>query len=310
MSAPTRVLRAARRRQAVYWLYLLPGVLALTAVIIVPFGLNIFYSLHRWKGGLSPMHWYGLGNYADLLHDSAFWGSFRNSVWMIVAMVVVPTLIGLVLAAVLFDHVGKNVGSRTASLLRATYYLPQIMPVAVAGIVWNWIFNAETGALNTFLRDIGISSPPNWLGSPGTALPAVMLVLVWVQIGYPTVIFMSALQRVDPELYEAAELDGAGWFRRFQAITVPQIRPETYVITLTCTIAALKVFAPIYVLTRGGPELSTLVPSYYSFLNFFDKSKVGYGAAVATVLTLVIVAVATVIQVLQNRAARRDEEGL
>ncbi|MBN9376027.1 MAG: sugar ABC transporter permease, partial [Cellulomonas sp.] len=94
------------------------------------------------------------------------------------------------------------------------------------------------------------------------------------------------------------------------AITVPQIRPETYVITLTCTIAALKVFAPIYVLTRGGPELSTLVPSYYSFLNFFDKSKVGYGAAVATVLTLVIVAVATVIQVLQNRAARRDEEGL
>ncbi|WP_291756131.1 carbohydrate ABC transporter permease [Cellulomonas sp. 73-92] len=310
MSAPTRVLRAARRRQAVYWLYLLPGVLALTAVIIVPFGLNIFYSLHRWKGGLSPMHWYGLGNYADLLHDSAFWGSFRNSVWMIVAMVVVPTLIGLVLAAVLFDHVGKNVGSRTASLLRATYYLPQIMPVAVAGIVWNWIFNAETGALNTFLRDIGITSPPNWLGSPGTALPAVMLVLVWVQIGYPTVIFMSALQRVDPELYEAAELDGAGWFRRFQAITVPQIRPETYVITLTCTIAALKVFAPIYVLTRGGPELSTLVPSYYSFLNFFDKSKVGYGAAVATVLTLVIVAVATVIQVLQNRAARRDEEGL
>lgn len=309
MSAPTRIHRAARRRQAVYWLYLLPGVLALTAVILVPFGLNIFYSLHKWKGGLSPMRWYGLGNYADLLHDSAFWGSFRNSLWMIVAMVIVPTLIGLILAAVLFDHVGKNVGSRTASLLRATYYLPQIMPVAVAGIVWNWIFNAETGALNTFLRNIGITNPPNWLGTPGTALPAVMLVLVWVQIGYPTVIFMSALQRVDPELYEAAELDGAGWFRRFQAITVPQIRPETYVITLTCTIAALKVFAPIYVLTRGGPELSTLVPSYYSFLNFFDKSKVGYGAAVATVLTLVIVAVATVIQVLQNRAARRDEEG-
>jgi raffinose/stachyose/melibiose transport system permease protein len=310
MSVSSRLARAARRRRAVYWLYLLPGVLALTAVIVVPFGLNIFYSLHRWKGGLSPMHWNGLGNYADLLRDSAFWGSFRNSLWMIVAMVVIPTLIGLILAAVLFDYVGKSVGTRTASLLRATYYLPQIMPVAVAGIVWNWIFNAETGALNTFLRGLGVTQPPNWLGSPTTALPAVMLVLVWVQIGYPTVIFMSALQRVDPELYEAAELDGAGWFRRFQAITVPQIRPETYVITLTCTIAALKVFAPIYVLTRGGPELSTLVPSYYSFLNFFDKSKVGYGAAVATVLTLVIVVVAIVIQVLQNRAARRDEEGL
>ncbi|OIQ91757.1 lactose transport system permease protein LacF [mine drainage metagenome] len=137
-----------------------------------------------------------------------------------------------------------------------------------------------------------------------------MLVLVWIQIGYPTVIFMSALQRVDPELYEAAELDGAGWFRRFRAITIPQIKPETFVITLTCTIAALKVFAPIYVLTRGGPESSTLVPSYYSFLNFFDKSKVGYGAAVATVLTLVIVAVALAIQLLQARSERRDEEGV
>ncbi|HEY3438354.1 MAG TPA: sugar ABC transporter permease [Actinotalea sp.] len=310
MSVLTPRVRRASRRQGVYWLYLLPGVLALTVVIIVPFGLNVFYSLHRWKGGLAPMYWEGLGNYSALLHDTAFWGSFRNSLWMILAMVVIPTLIGLVLAAVLFDYIGKTVGNRVASFLRATYYLPQIMPVAVAGIVWNWIFNAETGALNAFLRDVGVSQPPNWLGSPSTALPAVMLVLVWIQIGYPTVIFMSALQRVDPELYEAAELDGAGWFRRFRAITIPQIRPETFVVTLTCTIAALKVFAPIYVLTRGGPELSTLVPSYYSFLNFFDKSKVGYGAAVATVLTIVIVVVATVIQTLQNRAARRDEEGL
>ena len=101
---------------------------------------------------------------------------------------------------------------------------------------------------------------------------------------------MSALQRVDPELYEAAELDGAGWVHRFRAITMPQIQPETFVVTLTCTIAALKVFGPIYVLTRGGPESSTLVPSYYAYLKFFDKSKVGYGAAIATVLTMLIIA--------------------
>jgi raffinose/stachyose/melibiose transport system permease protein len=137
-------------------------------------------------------------------------------------------------------------------------------------------------------------------------LPSVMFVLIWMQIGYPTVIFMSALQRVDPELYEAAQLDGANWWERFKAITIPQIKPETFVITLTCTVAALKVFAPIYVLTRGGPESSTLVPSYYSYLNFFDKSKVGYGSAIATVLTLIIVIIAVVIQVLQARSARKD----
>jgi len=137
-----------------------------------------------------------------------------------------------------------------------------------------------------------------------------MLVLIWVQMGYPVVIFMAALQRVDPELYEAAELDGAGWWDRFRAITVPQIRPETFVVTLTCTVAALKVFGPIYVLTRGGPESSTLVPSYYSYLSFFDKSQVGYGSAIATVLTLVIVVVAVIILGLQNRAERREREGI
>ncbi|SDN27184.1 carbohydrate ABC transporter permease [Actinomyces ruminicola] len=307
----TRTERPARRgsRSLAYLPYLAPGAICFTVIILVPLALNIWYSLNSWKGGMSPMRFVGLDNYVQLLDDAKFWASFRNSLSMIVAMVIIPTLIGLVLAAVLFDYVGKHFSSRTAAALRAMYYLPQILPISVAGIVWNWILNSQTGAINTILRGLGVADPPNWLGSTSTALGSVMLVLIWIQIGYPTVIFMSALQRVDPELYEAAELDGAGWLARFRAITVPQIRPETFVIVLTCTIAALKVFAPIYVLTRGGPESSTLVPSYYSYLNFFDKSKVGYGAAISTVLTLVIIFIAGVIQVFQNRSARREEEG-
>ncbi|MCL3777362.1 MULTISPECIES: sugar ABC transporter permease [unclassified Actinomyces] len=301
--------RQSRRRSLPYLLYLVPGALAFTVIILYPLAMNIWYSLHKWKGGMAPMRFIGLGNYAELLADERFWSSFQNSMFMIVAMVLIPTLIGLLLASVLFDYVGKHFSSGVATTLRAMYYLPQILPVAVAGIVWNWILNSQTGALNSILRGLGVDTPPNWLGSTSLALPSVMLVLIWIQIGYPTVIFMSALQRVDPELYEAAELDGAGWFARFRAITIPQIKPETFVIVLTCTIAALKVFAPVYVLTRGGPESSTLVPSYYSYLNFFDKSKVGYGAAVSTVLTLVIIVVAGVIQILQNRSARREEEG-
>ncbi len=302
-----------RRRRRPAWVpylpYLIPGAVAFVVVIGYPFVTNVYISLFSWRGGMSPLRWVGLGNYAELMQDTAFWTSFTNSVTMIAAMVVAPTLIGLVLAAVLFDYLGRRFGGRVAAVLRATYYLPQILPVAVAGVLWNWILNSQTGALNVVLRGLGVDSPPNWLGDTSTALPTVAAVLVWVQIGYPVVIFMSALQRVDPELYEAAELDGAGWWRRFRAITLPQIRPETFVVTLTCTVAALKVFGPIYVLTRGGPESSTLVPSYYSYLNFFDKSKVGYGAAVATVLTLVIIVVAVVILGLQNRAQRREEEG-
>jgi raffinose/stachyose/melibiose transport system permease protein len=309
--APTgrvRKRRGSLNHSAAYWPYLIPGGIGFIAIILVPFGMNIWYSLHKWKGGNSAKRWVGLDNYVALMSDDQFWMSFKNSIAMIVSMVVVPTVVGLILAAVLFDFIGKHFSGTVASVLRATYYLPQILPVSVAGIVWNWIFNSQTGALNAILRDLGVSDPPNWLGSTTTALPSVMLVLIWIQIGYPTVIFMSALQRVDPELYEAAELDGAGWWSRFRAITIPQIKPETFVIALTCTVAALKVFGPIYVLTRGGPEGSTLVPSYYSYLNFFDKSKVGYGAAIATVLTLIIIVIAVAIQFFQNRSARREEE--
>lgn len=298
-----------RTSKAGYWLYLIPGIIAFTVVIIIPFVMNLYYSLTKWKGGAAKKKFVGIQNYLDLAHDAAFWQSFKNSLWMIVSMVIIPTLVGLLLASVLFDYVGKHFNGRVASFLRATYYLPQILPVSVAGILWNWILNAQTGALNQLLRNLGITDPPNWLGSTTTALPSVMVVLIWIQIGYPTVIFMSALQRVDPELYEAAEIDGAGWWQRFRAITIAQIKPETFVIVLTCTIAALKVFAPIYVLTRGGPESSTLVPSYYSYLNFFDKSKVGYGAAIATVLTVVIMIVAGAIQFVQNRSARKEREG-
>ncbi|MBU4214556.1 MAG: sugar ABC transporter permease, partial [Actinobacteria bacterium] len=116
-----------RRSRRVYWLYLIPGAVALTVIILIPFALNLWYSLHKWKGGLAPKTWIGLDNYTALLHDEAFWHSFQNSLWMIMAMVVLPTVIGLVLAAVLFDYIGKHIGSRTASFLRATYYLPQIL---------------------------------------------------------------------------------------------------------------------------------------------------------------------------------------
>ena len=291
-----------------YWAYLIPGAVLFLAVIVLPFFMNLYLSFTKWPG-LGTPRWIGGHNYVRLFHDATFWLSFRNSLAMIVAMVVVPTLIGLLLAAVLFDYLGKRFNGKVASALRATYYLPQILPVAVAGILWGWILNPQTGALNVFLRQVGLGSLAlNWLGGTSTALPTVMMVMIWVQIGYPVVIFMAALQRGDPELYEAAELDGAGWFRRFTAITLPQIKPETFVVTLTCTIAALKVFGPIYVLTKGGPEDTTNVPSYFSYQNFFPKSQVGYGAAIATVLTIIVILV-SIVFIRAQAASERSEDG-
>src|SRR4051794_7713201 len=293
-----------------FWLYLLPGFVLLTVIVLVPLVWNIYLSFTSYRG-IRPPKFIGLNNWVRLMGDDKFWTSFGNSIAMIVAMVVIPTVVGLILAAMLFDLIGKKFGGKTASFLRATFYLPQILPVVIAAIVIGWILRPDNGALNSMLKAVGLGQlSHNWLGSPDTALASIMAVMVWVQIGYPVVIFMAALQRVDPELYEAAELDGANWFQRFRAITFGMIRPEVFVVTLTCTIAALKVFGPIYVLTRGGPGTSTLVPSYYAYSEFFQSQQVGYGATIATALTIIIGVVAILFIRAQNAAERKEREGL
>ncbi|MDX2606388.1 sugar ABC transporter permease [Streptomyces caniscabiei] len=290
-----------RRPGDSYTLFLLPGALAFFAVVVVPFLMNTGVSFTDWQGVGGPV-WSGLDNYRELAGDEDFWASFRHSLFMVVAMAAVPTALGLVLAAALFDFVGKHFGGRVTAVLRACFYLPQVLPIAVAGIVWSWILAPENGSLNELLKAVGLGGwQQDWLGDPDLALYTVMAVMVWVQLGFPLVVFMAGLQRVDPALYEAAELDGAGWWRRFLHITLPQIRPEIHVVLLWCTIAALKVFGAVYVLTKGGPGGATDVPSYFSFTTFFEKTQVGYGAAISTALTVLVLALALVGLRLQER---------
>jgi raffinose/stachyose/melibiose transport system permease protein len=298
------------RRTLGYWVYFVPGIVLTLAIVVYPVVYNVWLSFHTWRGGFTTPKPAGLDNWTKLMGDAAFWMSFRNIIFMIIAMVVIPTLVGLVLAAVLFDVVGRRFSGKLASFLRAAYYLPQVIPIAVAGVLFGWVLYPDsTGVLNQFLSAVtGHESNVNWVGGTGsTALFSVMLLMVWVQIGYPVVIFMAALQRVDPELYEAAELDGAGWFRRFQAITRPMIRPEIFVVTLTTTIAALKVFGPVFILTQGGPNKATYVPSYYAYIQFFGNgTNKGYAAAIATSVTLVVAVVAVLFLRAQRRAEQRE----
>jgi raffinose/stachyose/melibiose transport system permease protein len=192
-------------------------------------------------------------------------------------------------------------------VFRSGFYLPQVLPVAVAGIVWGWILHPSYGALNSFLDGVGLHSlTRNWLGDPSYALYSVMAVLIWVQIGYPVVVFMAGLSRIDPEVYEAAAIDGATWRQRFTRITVYLIKPEIYVVLLTTTIAALKIFGQIFVLTRGGPGDATLVPSYFAYKNLFEKANVGYGSAISTVMTVIILGLSLVFLRVQARGERAN----
>lgn len=270
-----------------YWYYLLPGLILFAIVIAVPFTMNIYMSFTKWNG-VRPPEWIGLANYENLFQDKVFWFAFRNNLAMILAVTVIPTFFGLVLAVFLFNYVAIQFGNRTTNFFRAAYYLPQILPVAIAGVVWGWILNPSYGVLNWLLNSVGLSVlTRNWLGDPATALTSVMGIMVWFQIGYPLVIFMSALQRVDSQILEAASIDGAGFWQRMRII-MAIILPEISVVVLTTTIAALKIFAQIYVLTRGGPGNATIVPSYFAYQNFFERSKVGYGSAISTVMTMII----------------------
>ncbi len=286
-----------------YGWYLIPGLVLFTLFIFAPFVANIVVSFTRWSGIGMPT-WIGLANYQKAITDTTFWLSFRNNLSLIVAMTVIPTLLGLFLAAFLFDWVAPRVGSGAASFFRAAYYVPQVIPVVVAAVVWRWMYQPDWGVINYLLGMVGLEAwQQNWLGDKTTAMPAVMAVMVWIQLGYPLVIFMAGLQRIDPEMYEAAALDGATWFRRFRSITVWLLMPEIFVVVLTTMIHALKVFAPIYAMTTGGPGNATIVAAYFSYKNFFERSQVGYGAAVATVLTTVILIVA----VLQVRYQTQQE---
>ncbi|GAA2586762.1 sugar ABC transporter permease [Actinomadura fulvescens] len=294
-------------RKVAYLPYLAPGLVLFTGVIGIPFLMNIYTSFTEWPGVGTP-EWVGLDNYAKLAEDGEFWASFRHNALVIVGMAIVPTVMGLVLAAALTDLIQRHFGPRVASVLRACLYLPQVLPIVIGGIVWSWLLAPDNGAVNELLEAAGLGSlAHDWLGDPSTALPSVLVVMVWIQIGFPLVVFMSGLQRVEPSLYEAAEMDGASWARRFWHITLPQIRPEIFVVLLWTTIAALKVFGPIYVLTKGGPGGATSVPSYYSYQNFFDKTEVGYGSAISTVLTLVIIALTVVFLRFQHRDLGEEE---
>ncbi len=299
--------RGPRDRLA-YLPYLIPGLLLFVGVIAVPFAMNIGISFTRWAGVGTP-DWIGLGNYRELLKDGEFWASFRHNIALVAGMSIIPAAIGLILAAALTDIIGKRFGPRTASVLRACIYLPQLLPIVVAGIVWSWIMAPDTGAANELLKTVGLDSlAHDWLGDPKTAMWSVMVVMIWFQIGFPLVIFMSGLQRVDPSLYEAAEIDGASWWRRFWHITMTQIRPEIFVVLLITTIYSLKSFPQIYVLTKGGPGGATNVPSYYSYQNFFDKTDVGYGASIATVLTLITIVLAAGFVRVQRRQLEEEAQ--
>ncbi len=296
-----RKAKGVGERRGQYYFYLIPGLVAFITVIGGSFFYNVYISFTKWNG-LGHPRWVGMQNYTKLMHDHTFWQSFVHAFYFIAAMSIIPTFLGVFLAALLFDYVAPRFGNKSAAFMRAGMYMPQIVPLTITGILWAWLLAPTTGVINNFLIKVGLDQfALNWLGEEKTAIFSLSIIMVWVQIGYTIVIFMSGMSRLDPSLQEAAQIDGASWFQRFRVITWAQLGPEIGVVLLTTTVAALKVFAPVYVMTGGGPGTATQVPAFFSYFHFFTTTKVGYGAAVATVLSVLLTILAVIILNIQNR---------
>lgn len=244
---------------------------------------------------MSDPEFVGISNYIELLSDSYFWQSLGNTAYFSFFSVLLGVGMSLFLANLL-----HNPQVRFSSFLKSTIFLPVIFSTVSVALMWQWIFDSQTGILNYMLGWIGLRPIP-WLQSPDWSMPSVIIVAVWRQLGYNMVIFLAALQGVPQELYEAAEIDGATPSKKFWMVTLPLISPSTFFVVVTSIINSFQVFDITTVLTAGGPANSTntiiMLVYQYGFQNF----KMGAASAAAYILFALVL----LITLFQNLVAKR-----
>ncbi|GAA2750401.1 carbohydrate ABC transporter permease [Amnibacterium kyonggiense] len=287
--------RSTRRRSGrgalVGWLFLLPATVFYIAFVLWPILSTINYSFYDWNG-ITPATFVGVQNYVALVTQPELLGSIINAFVLIIFFSLIPTALGLVIAATI-----RGIsGSRLAGIARVVLFLPQIIPLVAAGIIWTWLLSTD-GLINQLLRGIGLGGITRaWLGDFTTALPAVGVIGAWVLLGLCTLLLLSGMSKLDPSLSEASRLDGAGAVREFLSITVPLLKAEIGVCITVTVIAALASFDIIYIATQGGPGNSTMVPGLQIFYLAFTQREVGLASALAVALMVLVLAVVLPIQ--------------
>ena len=280
------------------WLFVLPALLMYAVFVLQPLVLTIQYSLYRWNG-VGPATWVGLSNYLTVLRDPDLYGAIINSFKLVLFFSIVPVSLGLATASVIH----RVATGRLGSITRTVMFLPQVIPLVAAGIIWGWLLSLP-GLINQAFTAVGLGRLTRaWLGDFDTALPAVGLIGIWVLLGFCTVLSLAGMTKIDPALYESARIDGAGWFREFVSVTLPSLRYEIGVCLTVTVVAALAAFDIVYVSTGGGPGNSTAVPGVQIYILAFLERQVGLASALAVMLMLLVLAVILPIQRL-NREDR------
>ncbi|ALS29446.1 sugar ABC transporter permease [Paenibacillus cisolokensis] len=261
------------------WFFLTPALLLLMAFSIIPAFIAFFLSFTNYNV-FQPMDWVGLKNYMAVLRDSEFWNAMKNTFyyWILVtpALVVLPVFL-----AILVNQ--KLLGVK---VFRLIFYFPVLVSVVVTAFLWQWMF-ASDGIFNYFLSLLGIE-PVKWLTSTKVVMPSLGIVTVWQGLGYYMLFYLAGLQSVPSDLYEAAELDGAGFWRKHLNITFPMLRPMIFFVAVVSTMSAFKEFTLMLTMTQGGPIGASTTVVYLVFEEAFTSLNMGYASAISFLLFAVI----------------------
>ncbi len=281
-SSKRKVLSMGAKEEIAGYMFVAPLMIGLVIMTLIPVVSSLLLSFTNWNfvAGIGAIKFAGLDNFVKLFNDAVFVKSLVNN--LIFLLTVPVTIVISLLMAILID---KYIYLKDT--FKVIYFLPYISSVVAVAMVWQVLFHPSLGPVNNFLMSIGIDNPPKWLADIDFALPSLMMIQVWILLGYNIIIFIAGLQGIPKDLYEAADIDGANVWSKFRNITVPCISPTTFFLLVTGIIGTFKIFDLIQVLTQGGPANSTTVIVYELYDTAFNQLKTGYASSMAFILFLI-----------------------
>ncbi|MBU1324155.1 MAG: sugar ABC transporter permease [Alphaproteobacteria bacterium] len=290
---PRRPAANPRTRSRAAWGFVAPALIAIAVFFAVPVFAALLLSLTDFDiyalADLRNLRFVGLDNYVNLFSNPLFWGAMKNT--GLFALIGVPASIAASLAAALLLNARII---RWRPVWRVAFFAPFVTTLVATAVLWNYLLHTRYGLINWALTGVGLPAV-DWLGSPATSIPAILIFVVWKTFGYNMLIFLAVLQTVPDELHEAARIDGAGAWTRFRHVTLPAIAPTLLLVSIISVASFFQLFAEPYVMTQGGPAQSTVTVLYFMYEEGFKWWNLGSASAVAFILFLCILAI-TLIQ--------------
>ncbi len=272
-----------RQRSRTGFIFVLPTVLFVFVFFIIPLLMTAFMSLHDWPL-FGDRAFIGIKNYIDLFSDKQFLKSMDFTARYTVVITPLIFIVAFILAS-LVQHKIPGIG-----IFRTVFFLPVVIGLGTSSLLWVWLLNDQVGIINKMLMDVGaITKPQLWLAKPDTAMNVIIMSVIWKTVGFTMVLLLAGMQSIPAELYESAEVDGAGYWHKLRFITLPLLRRTIALALVLSVIGSILAFDQFYIITAGGPRNSTISIVYWIFNNSFTYFKMGYGASMSIVLMVVLV---------------------